>query len=264
MQRDESPAPVLKSAVAFPLPARLLGIAGVQPLALEVAEVSELGTRMRRICLTGAGVADFAYRAGQDVLLVLGGTPDRPLSRRYSIRSLDRHTGTLELNIVTHGVHGPGAVWAANAQVGDRVDGVGPRGKVFVDPDADWHLFLGDESAAPASLNMLEALPERAQGIAYLEVASRGDELPTESSVTREVNWLQRGETPATSSTLLTEAITSATLPPGRGHLYIAGEVQVVAEVQRAALARGLAPEQIFAKAYWGRGKANADRGEPD
>lgn len=43
---------------------------------------------------------------------------------------------------------------------GDRVDGVGPRGKVFLDPDAHWHLFLGDESAAPASLNMLEALPE--------------------------------------------------------------------------------------------------------
>jgi NADPH-dependent ferric siderophore reductase len=264
MQRDETPAPVLKSAVAFPLPARLLGIAGVQPLELEVVEVTDLGTRMRRICLTGAGLAEFAYRAGQDVMLVLGGTPDRPLSRRYSIRSVDRHTGTLELNIVTHGVHGPGAVWAANAQVGDRVEGVGPRGKVFVAPDADWHLFLGDESAAPASLNMLEALPDRALGVAYLEVASHEDELPTRASDGQVVKWLHRGDTPSTSSTLLSDAITSATLPPGRGHVYIAGEVQVVAEVQRAALARGLAPEQIFAKAYWGRAKANADRGEPD
>ena len=250
--------------VAFPLPARLLGIPGVQPLELEVAEVSDLGTRMRRIRLRADALADFAYRAGQDVLLVLGGTPDRPLSRRYSIRNLDRQSRTLELNVVTHGIHGPGAQWAASARVGDRVDGVGPRGKVFVDPDAEWHLFLGDESAAPASLNMLEALPASVPGVAYLEVASRGDELPTEASRAHEVRWLHRGNTPPISSTLLVEAITSAKLPAGRGHVYIAGEVQVVAEVQRAALARGLEPSQVFAKAYWGRGKANADRGEPD
>jgi NADPH-dependent ferric siderophore reductase len=236
----------------------------VQPLELEVAEVSDLGGRMRRIMLTGDALGDFVYRAGQDVMLVLGGAPDRPLSRRYSIRNADRHTRMLELNIVTHGVHGPGAQWAAGVRVGDRVDGVGPRGKVFVDADAEWHVFLGDESAAPASLNMLEALLGSTTGMAYLEVASQEDELPTEASGAHEVKWLHRGDTPATSSTLLVEAMSSAKLRAGRGHVYIAGEVQVVAEVQRAALARGLEPQQIFAKAYWGRGKANADRGEPD
>ena len=250
--------------VTFPLPARLLGIPGVQPLELEVVDVADLGTRMRRICLTASVLAEFGYKAGQDVLLVLGGTSERPLSRRYSIRNLDRNRRVLELNIVTHGVHGPGARWAASARVGERVEGVGPRGKVFLDPEADWHMFLGDESAAPASLNMLEALPESIPGVAYLEVASAMDELPTDASGAQEVKWLHRGDTPATASGLLVEAMSSAALPPGRGHVYIAGEVQVVAEVQRAALARGLAPDQVFAKAYWGRGKANADRGEPD
>jgi NADPH-dependent ferric siderophore reductase len=195
---------------------------------------------------------------------VLGGTPDRPLSRRYSIRNLDQQHAVLELNIVTHGVHGPGARWAASATVGDRVDGVGPRGKVFLDPNADWHLFLGDESAAPASLNMLEALAESIPGVAYLEVAAGEDELPTDASGMHVVKWLHRGDTPATASGLLVETMRSATLPPGHGHVYIAGEVQVVAEVQRAAQARGLTTDQIFAKAYWGRNKANADRGEPD
>src|SRR5579859_1203228 len=261
MQREETSA---RRAVAFPLPARLLGIAGVQPLELEVTGVTDLGTHMRRILLTGASLADFAYQAGQDVMLVLGGTPDRPLSRRYSIRNVDRPTRTLELNIVTHGVQGPGAVWAANVAVGDRVEGVGPRGKVFVNPEADWHLFLGDESAAPAKLNMLESLPASTPGVAYLEVGSPRDELAHAASDAHEVKWLYRGETAAISSTLLVEAMRSAALPAGRGHVYVAGEVQVVADVQRAALARGLAPEQISPKAYWGRGKANADRGEPD
>ena len=46
--------------------------------------------------------------------------------------------------------------------------------------------------------------------------------------------------------------------------MYIAGEVQIIAAIQRAALARGLAPEQVSPKAYWGRGKSNANNGEPE
>ena len=52
MQREETRAPAGRSAVAFPLPARLLGIAGVQPLELEVTGVTDLGANMRRILLT--------------------------------------------------------------------------------------------------------------------------------------------------------------------------------------------------------------------
>jgi len=245
----------------FPLPARLLTIPGVVPLELEVCEATDLGPRMRRIRLAGRGLEDFSFQPGQDVMLVLGGG-ERPLSRRYSIRAFDRVTKTLELNVVAHGVHGPGAEWAASARPGDRVNGVGPRGKVFLDPDADWHLFVGDETAAPASLAMLEGLPHGVPGLAYLEVTSAEDELETSS--TQRVNWLHRGDTQAIASNLLVDAVKSAELPAGRGHVYIAGEVQIVAAIQRAALARGLAPEQVSPKAYWGRGKANANNGEPE
>jgi NADPH-dependent ferric siderophore reductase len=237
----------------------------VRPLELEVADASDLGPRMRRVRLVGAGLEDFTYQPGQDVMLVLGGG-ERPLSRRYTIRAYDQRARTLELNIVAHGVHGPGADWAASTQPGDRVNGVGPRGKIFIDPGADWHLFLGDETAAPGSLSMIEALPASVPAQAYLEVASAEDELPTtvSGSATQQVNWLYRGDTPATASTMLVDVMTSAELPSGRGHVYIAGEVQVVNAVLRAALARGLAQDQVSAKAYWGRGKANENNGEPE
>src|SRR6266513_1992526 len=150
----------------FPLPDRLLTIPGVVPLELEVCEATDLGPRMRRIRVAGRGLEDFTFQTGQDVMLVLGGG-ERPLSRRYSIRTFDRLTKTLELNVVAHGVHGPGAEWAASARPGDRVNGVGPRGKIFLDPDADWHLFLGDETAAPGTLHMLEVLAPDVPGQAY-------------------------------------------------------------------------------------------------
>jgi NADPH-dependent ferric siderophore reductase len=264
MQRQDISARSPRSAVDFPLPPRLLGIAGVQPLELEVADVADLGPHMRRIRLTSPSLTGFSYQAGQDIMLVLGGSPERPLSRRYSIRSVDRPSGVLELNIVVHGVDGPGALWAAAAQPGDRVNGVGPRGKIFLDRDADWHMFLGDESAAPAMLNMLEALPSSVPAVAYLEVASEADQLATAEPVDHAINWLHRGETPSISSTCLETAFASAELPGGHGHVYIFGEVQRIAGLKTAAVDRGLAPEQLSIKAYWGRNRANADRGEPD
>lgn len=249
----------------FPVPPRLLSIPGVVPLELEVTDAVNLGPRMRRIRLAGRGLEAFSFRPGQDVMLVLGGG-ERPLSRRYSIRGFDPLAKTLELNVVVHGVHGPGADWASTTKPGDRVNGVGPRGKIFVDPDADWHLFIGDDTAAPASLAMLESLSPGALGIALLEVTSAADELETQTEMgsTHTLKWLHRGETPAIASELLMEAARLTELPAGQGHVYIAGEVQIVAAVQRAMLARGLAPEQLSPKAYWGRGKANAPNGEPE
>jgi NADPH-dependent ferric siderophore reductase len=244
---------------AFPVTPRLASIPGVRPLELEVVEVADLGPHMRRIRLGGTGLSDFAYQPGQDVMLVLSGG-ERPLSRRYTIRGFDTASSMLELNIVAHGVHGPGADWAAQTQPGDRINGVGPRGKIFVDAEADWHLFLGDESGAPGSLHMLESLPAGVPGQAYLEVPSAADELPTSASG---AVWLYRGDVPAIRSTMLVEAMTAAELPEGRGHVYIAGEVQIVSAVLRAALARGLAIEQVSPKAYWGRGKVNENNGEP-
>jgi NADPH-dependent ferric siderophore reductase len=244
---------------AFPLTQRLVSIPGVRPLELEVVEVAELGGHMRRIRLGGNALQDFTYQPGQDVMLVLSGG-ERPLSRRYTIRGFDQASKTLELNVVAHGVHGPGAEWASQTQTGDRINGVGPRGKIFADIEADWHLFLGDESAAPASLHMLESLPAGVPGQALLEVPSAADELLTSAE---RVTWLYRGDVPAIRSTLLVEAMTAAELPEGRGHVYIAGEVQIVSAVLKAALARGLPIEQLSPKAYWGRGKANENNGEP-
>jgi NADPH-dependent ferric siderophore reductase len=249
---------------ALAIPPNLLTIPGVQPLELDVAEVADLGPRMRQIQLTSPTLDAFEHQPGQDVMLVLGQAGDRALSRRYTIRGYDPRRRYLELNIVAHGVDGIGARWAAEAQPGDRVNGVGPRGKIFLNPDAEWHLFLGDETAGPATLAMIESLPSQVPAFAYLEVTDPEDQLPHAASDQHDVTWLHRGLRSALESTLLADAFAKFALPPGRGHVYINGEVQLVSALKRAALERGLAPEQVSFKAYWGRGKANAGNGEPE
>jgi NADPH-dependent ferric siderophore reductase len=228
-----------------------------------VVDIDDLGPHMRRVRLGGEALTNFEYQPGQDVMLVLSGG-ERPLSRRYSIRSYDPQSRSIELNIVAHGIHGPGAEWAMQTRPGDRINGVGPRGKIFLDPAADWHLFLGDESAAPASLHMLEAVPTEVPAQAYLEVSSPEDELTSNDGSDRhDVIWLVRGDTPATASTMLADTLAAAELPDGRGHVYMAGEVQVVKAILQVARERGFQPDQLSPKAYWGRGIANELNGEP-
>jgi hypothetical protein len=127
-----------------------------------------------------------------------------------------------------------------------------------------WSAVSSRSSSGPRAPPQPGLVGDRAPCPGDLDALQPRQRSTDQASAPHQVKWLHYLETPATSSTLLVEAITSATLPAGRGHVYIAGEVQVVAAVQRAALAHGLEPDQVFAKAYWGRGKANADRGEPD
>src|SRR5262249_61900534 len=95
---------------------------------------------------------------GQDVMLLVAVDGKRPVRRRYTIRQLDAAARLLTLDIVLHG-DGPGERWVRSAESGDKIEGIGPRGKITTSATADWHLSIGDESALPAMFAMTEALP---------------------------------------------------------------------------------------------------------
>jgi NADPH-dependent ferric siderophore reductase len=51
---------------------------------------------------------------------------------------------------------------------------------------------------------------------------------------------------------------------PDGGHAYLAGEVTLVSALKAALLGGGWTADQVSAKAYWNRGRANAGHGEPE
>jgi NADPH-dependent ferric siderophore reductase len=232
---------------------------------LEVIETVAVTPSMRRIRCTAPGLADLAYQPGQDLMLAVPTSGETTFRRRYTIRSFDPAVPALALDVVLHG-DGPAATWAGSVQPGGRIEAIGPRGKVTVDPDADWHLFAGDDSAIPASLAMAESLPASSRAIVLLEVDGPEDEQPARTTDGRavEVDWVHRsGADPASGAHLLA-ALRAVALPEGPGHAYLAGELGVVAQMREVLLGRGLTAEQISAKPYWRTGRANAAHGEPD
>jgi NADPH-dependent ferric siderophore reductase len=254
--------PAVRAKLEDPF-AELTGpLADTRRLSFEVVENERLSPSMQRITLTAGELEDFRYAPGQDVMLLVAADGNRPVRRRYTIRSLDRADLVLTLNVVRHG-EGPGERWVAAAQPGDRIEGIGPRGKITTLPGADWHLFIGDESAMPAILAMTEALPGDAEATLVIEVPSPDDEQELLAPARTRLSWLHRLGRPAGDPALLTSEAAEIELQPGHGHAYVFGEAAVVSALRDVLASRGLVPEQISPKAYWGRGRGNAGHGEP-
>lgn len=231
---------------------------------LSVVEAVTLTPSMRRLRLTGDGLDTLDFQPGQDMMVAVPEGPTEHFRRRYTIRRLDREEALLELQVVVHGEgDGPGARWAAAARPGDRVEAIGPRGKITLAADADWHLFAGDESALPATFAMVEALDAGASAVVLLEIPGPEDEQPLDHRCDLALTWLHRAGAAPGTGTALVDAVGAVALPPGRGHAYLAGELRTVAAMRRALEGRGLVPEQLSPKPYWRRGVANAAHGEP-
>jgi NADPH-dependent ferric siderophore reductase len=243
--------------------AQLAGpLAGTRRLQFEVTDSFLLTPHMQRITLTAPELDGFTFDPGQDVMLLVAAEGNRPVRRRYTIRCLDRAQLRLTLDVVLHGA-GPGENWVRSARPGDRIEGIGPRGKITTLPSADWHLFIGDESALPAIFAMTEALPGDSCATLVIEVPDGADEQELSAPARSRVSWLhRRGGQPGEPAALAAEA-GEVELPPGDGHAYLLGEARVVLALREILAARGLRQDQMSPKAYWGRGRANGGHGEP-
>jgi NADPH-dependent ferric siderophore reductase len=243
--------------------ARLTGpLADTRKLHLEVTSTASLTPHMQRLELTAAELDGFSYAPGQDVMFLVAADGRKPVRRRYTIRYFDRPSRMLAIDVVLHG-DGPGERWVRSARPGDRVEGIGPRGKIFPDPAADWHLFMGDEAALPAILAMTESLPGDAEATLVLEIPDADDEQEVLAPARTRVSWLHRLGHPAGDPARLTAEAAEVELPPGDGRAYLLGEARVVLAMRDVLARRGLPEQQMSPKAYWGRGRANAGHGEP-
>jgi NADPH-dependent ferric siderophore reductase len=243
--------------------AQLTGaLAGTRKLHFEVVSTARLTPHLQRIELTAAELDGFRYAPGQDVMFLVAADGRKPVRRRYTVRYLDQVARVLTIDVVLHG-DGPGERWVRSARPGDRIEGIGPRGKIFPDPADDWHLFMGDEAAVPAILAMTESLPGDADATLVLEIPEADDEQEVLAAAHTRVSWLHRLGRRAGDPAALAAEAAEVDLPAGHGHAYLLGEATVVLAMREVLASRGLPQEQMSPKAYWGLGRANAAHGEP-
>jgi NADPH-dependent ferric siderophore reductase len=176
-----------------------------------------------------------------------------PVRRRYTVRSWDERTGRLTLDFVVHGDAGIAGPWAASVTPGDVLVFEGPGSGYRPDPDAGWHLMVGDESALPAIAASLDAVPSGAKVVVRLVCDGPDHEVPLASPGDLDLRWLHRTGA-ADDVDLLADAVSDLEFPAGRVHAFVHGEAQEIRAVRRHLLNdRALDRRDMSCSPYWRR-----------
>jgi NADPH-dependent ferric siderophore reductase len=254
---------------------------------LAVRDTEWLSPAMVRITAGGAGFAAFRANDYTDKYVkivfadpALGLTPpydlaalreslpaeQRPVTRTYTVRRVDPDRQELAIDFVVHGSDGIAGPWAAGARRGDVLALSGAGGGYAPDPAADWHLFLGDESALPAISSALEALPAGARGIAYLETEHPEHSARVTAPAGVELVWLRRGQ-PGTTPQLLADALAAGPWLPGRAGVFAHGERESMKAIRTVLKSRDLGGGPLSLSGYWAYGRTEdrfqAEKREP-
>lgn len=177
-----------------------------------------------------------------------------PVTRTYTIRSIDRATGTMDVDFVVHGDSGLAGPWAKNSEPGDEIGFMGPGGAWAPDQAADLHVLIGDEAAMPAIAAALAVLGDRPARV-FIEVSGPDAEggLPAGAPVT----WVHRD---GLHGHALVEAVRAAGVPAGNVRWFVHGVAEMIKDLRRFLFVDNQVPkEHVHISGYWRIGMTESD-----
>ena len=176
-----------------------------------------------------------------------------PARRRYTVRRWDASARQLTIDFVVHGDIGVAGRWAQSARPGDVLVLEGPAGGYRPDTGADWHLFVGDESALPGIAASVESLPAGTLAVVRLVCDGADHEVPLTSAADLDVAWVHRSRSTGDGE-LMARAVEDLAFPRGRAHVFVHGEAEEIRLVRRhLLLSRGLTRADMSCSPYWRR-----------
>jgi NADPH-dependent ferric siderophore reductase len=213
--------------------------------------------------------------------------------RTYTVRGVRPARREIDVDLVLHGDGGPASRFASRASTGDRVVVLGPNalyddahGGLEFRPPSEHDgplLVVGDATATPAVLSILDSLPAERRGEVVLEVPEPDDVLDTAGPAGVRITWLARHHGPSQLLGAVDEALgrlgiapvahaAAAPLPdvdvadlwevPETAdtdglYAWIAGESSIVKEIRRRLVRdHGIDRRSVAFMGYWREGHA--------
>lgn len=181
----------------------------------------------------------------------------RPFVRNYTIRELRPESQELDIEFVIHGEDSPASSWASHARPGDEV-GLFPEGIQYLPPRPDSHrILVGDESAVPAILSILDHIADSVSADVYLEVPATADirALPDRPRV--QIRWLARDAQGGVPGQAALAEVSSATLSHDGAYVFIAGESGLATGLRRHLVTQRNVPKSaVTFVGYWKHGRS--------
>jgi NADPH-dependent ferric siderophore reductase len=185
----------------------------------------------------------------------------RPRVRMYTIRRFRPEISAVDIEVAVHEDRpaAPGTSWALGARPGDRVAFLDEGYTYGPTPGATWQLLVGDESALPAVLAILERATGDLPAEVFLEVPADDDIRPAVTAPAgTTIRWLPRNDPAAKPGTLALQAVRDADLRPGPFYTWVAGESALPTGLRRHLVNdRGVPKRDIAFLGYWKQGKAS-------
>ncbi|KAA1380877.1 siderophore-interacting protein [Aeromicrobium fastidiosum] len=183
----------------------------------------------------------------------------RPHVRLYTARAFRPETLELDIEFVAHGDTSPGSGWALSAKPGETV-GIFDEGTTYAPPPGSGRqLLVGDESALPAILAILEQAPRDLEAQVFLEVPHAGDVRDVRVPAGVTMHWLPREDEHAVPGRLALQTLSETVRPRDRpAYAFIAGESGLATGARRFLVNEvGMPKTDITFQGYWKHGKAS-------
>jgi len=229
-----------------------------------VEETEQLTPTSMRIRLAGPKLVGLTLHPGEHVrvrispmLATLLRLKAGDSLRTYSVWNADPEQGWIDLVVFDHGnPDSVGRDWAASIQPGEYVAFLRGNRPLKLRPDAPWHLFVGEETAAVGFASLMRALPAETVVLGVHQAETEDDHVDLPRPLAR---ISRRGE-PAAASQQLVDAVADLDLPNDRGAAYLAGEARSI-QMVRAHLVqdRGWRRQDIVTKPFWTPGRRGLD-----
>ncbi|WP_235990246.1 siderophore-interacting protein [Streptomyces ureilyticus] len=188
---------------------------------------------------------------------MMTGKAARPYVRFYTVRHFWPDRNELDIEFVLHEGDSPASTWARGARPGEPV-GILDEGATYSPPHGvEWQLLVGDETAVPAILSILDSDEGALPSEVFLEVPSSADiqKLNTPQNVS--VHWLPRDGRPGLPGRYALDTVMKAALPAGRFATFVAGENHLPTTLRRHLVhERGVDKSDITFVGYWRHGRA--------
>ncbi|NED92751.1 siderophore-interacting protein [Streptomyces sp. SID11233] len=180
----------------------------------------------------------------------------RPLVRNLTIRRSRPADDEIDIEFAVHG-DSPMSSWVRRAEPGDPA-GIFDIGTMYRLPEyAEGQLLVGDETALPAILSILDGTPPSLATEVYLEVAAAADIRSIHAPAGFRVHWFSRDGEELRPGTLALDAVRRAPLPSGRFYTWVAGESRLATTLRRHLVNdRGVPKRDISFVGYWRLGRS--------
>ncbi|QDZ42405.1 siderophore-interacting protein [Corynebacterium sp. sy039] len=175
----------------------------------------------------------------------------QPIKRTYTLRNIDPGTGNFDIDFVSHGDIGLAGPWAARAQVGEKIMFLGPGGKWKPEEKYPHFIFAGDEAAAPAIIESLQALPQSSTAEVFLEIAHDNAHIPVPENHNITYHWVPRQG--AVHGTQLMQAVRHADYDWSVStSWFVHGVAEMIKDIRRFLFVEhNVSPADVSISGYW-------------